>query len=61
MSDLKILREYLCIQQTVRPTLPQDIKDESEALITKIDCHRPLASNGKHGNLHTSTCGCEDK
>lgn len=23
--------------------------------------HRPVRSDGKHGDLHTSACGCEDK
>jgi hypothetical protein len=30
-------------------------------LIQRIDTHRPLGSDGKHGRLHTPTCGCEDK
>lgn len=23
--------------------------------------HRPTGADGKHGTLHTETCGCEDK
>jgi hypothetical protein len=30
-------------------------------LVEEIDRHRPSGSDGKHGNLHTTTCGCEDK
>lgn len=29
-------------------------------LIAAVDEHRPLRSDGKHGDLHTDTCGCED-
>lgn len=29
------------------------------ALIEQCDMHRPLGSNGKHGDLHTATCGCD--
>lgn len=32
-----------------------------EMLIERLHEHRPIGSNGKHGNLHTPTCGCEDK
>lgn len=30
-------------------------------LIDQLEQHRPTGSDGKHGNLHTTTCGCEDK
>ena len=32
-----------------------------QKLIDEIDVHRPLGSDGKHGRLHTPTCGCEDR
>lgn len=32
-----------------------------DRLIAEIDQHRPLRADGKHGDLHTPTCGCEDK
>lgn len=30
-----------------------------QMLINEIDVHRPLGPDGKHGNRHTPTCGCE--
>lgn len=30
-------------------------------LAAVLRLHRPVGSNGKHGSLHTPTCGCEDK
>lgn len=55
----KTLREKLCIQQTFAPD--RHTSAEIGRLISLLDLHRPLGSNGKHGNLHTPTCGCEDK
>jgi hypothetical protein len=28
-------------------------------LLATLALHRPTASDGKHGDLHTPTCGCE--
>jgi len=61
MSELrqwcpKMLREQLCNQQLWAPDA--FTKGEIGRLINVLDLHRPLASNGKHGNLHTPTCGC---
>jgi hypothetical protein len=68
VGRLKTMREALCLAQTAllnrldRPTLPQhQASDTIQALIFEIDQHRPLGPNGKHGNLHTLTCGCEDR
>jgi hypothetical protein len=64
---LKMLREYLCTLQghLVRTAASKSSQkyrsDTIQQLIDEIDRHRPLAPNGKHGNLHTATCGCEDK
>lgn len=65
-QDIKMLRETLCIAQwEVNHTLGNAAKKyQSEALqqlINECDRHRPLASNGTHGNLHTDTCGCAEK
>lgn len=53
----KTLREKLCQQEWSAPD------DETRAaivrLIATLDRHRPLGSDGKHGDLHTATCGCE--
>ena len=66
-GNLKSLREALCSAQCElgnsgrnRGQVPYRIKRIGE-VIAEIDRHRPLGPNGKHGNLHTDTCGCEDK
>lgn len=61
--NLKTLREMLCRAQ-VRPhdvEWPADVEYTVDLLIRRIDQHRPVGPDGKHGNLHTPTCGCEDK
>lgn len=57
---LKTLREDLCRYQ-VQDDLPGDVGQMVKALIFMIDWHRPLGPDGTHGDLHTETCGCEDK
>jgi hypothetical protein len=62
-DDLKMLREALCASQALIGRSEQ-YKHHSKRLgqlIDEIDIHRPLGSDGKHGSLHTPTCGCEDK
>lgn len=58
--SIKMLREELCRRST-RNDWPSDIASAVDVLIEMIDRHRPLANDGKHGNLHTATCGCDDK
>lgn len=59
---LKILREHLCrFQSNPVEDRPADISAKVAHLINEIDVHRPLDAGGKHGDLHTPTCGCEDK
>lgn len=65
-DHLKTVREALCVAQSAignfpnRPTnWPQHIP-HLQHLIDDIDRQRPIGSNGKHGNLHTPTCQCED-
>jgi hypothetical protein len=62
----KMLRETLCIAQT---RIGNSIYEQDRAaadiarlqrLIDECDRHRPLGPDGKHGDLHTPTCGCED-
>lgn len=64
-ADPKALRETLCIAQTWFG-LSQRTDREShvvrlQELINECDVHRPLGPDGKHGDRHTDTCGCEDK
>jgi hypothetical protein len=70
VNNLKATREALCVAQsalTEWARLGRDVNrvphwvDRVQALIDQIDVHRPLGSDGKHGNRHTPTCGCEDK
>lgn len=57
-----MLREHLCSDQARwGREWPDGISSAVDVLINMIDRHRPLGSNGKHGDLHTATCGCEDK
>lgn len=66
-DSLKMLRETLCIAQAgvIDRVYDLDRKrehlDRIDRMIKDIDRQRPLGTNGKHGNLHTDTCGCEDK
>jgi hypothetical protein len=63
----KMLRETLCVVQTRigNSPLDEDRKDghiaRLQRLIDECDRHRPLGPDGKHGDLHTATCCCEDK
>lgn len=62
----KMLRETLCVAQALLGlATPPHRRDEHIArlqrLVDACDRHRPLGQDGKHGNRHTATCGCEDK
>lgn len=62
----KMLRETLCVAQTALGiAFPNDPRlwthlDRLGRLIDECDRHRPLGPDGKHGDRHTPTCGCED-
>lgn len=57
--SIKMLREDLCRRQAQSAEWPNDVKVAVQELIDLVDRHRPLKSNGKHGELHTETCGCD--
>lgn len=66
--SLKSTREALCLAQSALLNFwpaegdrPKDRADTLQGLIDDIDRQRPLGSDGKHGNRHTATCGCEDR
>lgn len=72
MTDLtvpdspKAIREALCLAQSSVLCRPAD-RDRVHAvvavlkrLIDECDRHRPIGPDGKHGNRHTPTCGCDD-
>lgn len=66
-DTVKMLRETFCIAQSAIQHWPGD-EDRKPVhiarlgrLIDDIDRQRPLGPDGKHGNRHTATCGCEDR
>lgn len=63
--DVKMLRETLCeAQSLITIWMPDGYMHHLghlQKLINECDKHRPLGPDGKHGNRHTDTCGCEDK
>src|SRR5690606_25377596 len=61
----KMIREALCVAEgaTLRNVGKQNLHGAREvlgALIQECDRHRPLGPDGKHGDRHTATCGCDD-
>lgn len=60
----KMLRKTLCLAQTAIGALSGETGrhhiDRLQRLINACDVHRPLGPDGKHGDRHTRTCGCED-
>lgn len=64
-KDLKMLRETFCLAQTALNEMWSDKAsihiNRLQMLIDELDNYRPLGADGKHGNLHTPKCGCEDK
>ena len=58
--SVKMLRERLCAEQVHASEWPENIRSAVDVLINMIDRHRPLGPDGKHGERHTSTCGCDD-
>jgi hypothetical protein len=64
-DTLKMVREALCVAQHGLGYLHDRNADRHRELLGRliegIDQQRPLGPDGKHGHLHTITCGCEDK
>lgn len=65
VDNVKMLRETLCLAQVgITNRMPaQDAwphLDRLQRLIDQLDAHRPLGPDGKHGDRHTPTCGCDD-
>lgn len=61
----KMVREALCVaehavNQNVADINKHGAPDVLAALINECDRHRPTGPDGKHGDRHTPTCGCED-
>jgi hypothetical protein len=65
-DNVKGLREILCLAQYVGENSPVHINTplynrRIQEVIDELDKHRPVGPDGKHGNLHTETCGCKNK
>lgn len=67
-DSLKSVREALCLAESAllnywphEGDRPMDRAHILERLIADIDRQRPLGPDGKHGQRHTTTCGCEDR
>lgn len=61
-KSLKSLREALCVAEnavTHRWGSSHPARAAMSQIIAEIDRQRPLGSDGKHGDRHTPTCGCE--
>lgn len=65
---VKMVREALCFAQTaVNHVYSADNKQKGmysdilQDMIDDCDRQRPLGRDGKHGNLHTDNCGCDDR
>lgn len=69
-STPKAVREALCAAQVAlvkrmaqgfdADTVPTHV-DQLAILINRIDEFRPLGPDGKHGDRHTSFCGCDGR
>jgi hypothetical protein len=64
-DTLKMVRETLCVAQSaIAFTFADDPRlaehtDRLQRLIDDVDRQRPLGPDGKHGDRHTLTCGCD--
>lgn len=63
VDNIKMLREALCIAQAEigrsHARYTKSTTGRITNLIDELDRHRPLGPDGKHGDRHTETCGCE--
>ncbi len=57
-DSLKMLRETLCRLQ-IHASAADDVAQLGHLLVA-IDLNRPLGPDGKHRDLHTNTCGCDE-
>lgn len=55
-DSLKLIRETLCVAQTA---VSNQHRERIQRVIAEIDRQRPLGPDGKHGDRHTPSCGCE--
>jgi len=60
----KMAREHFAVIQTIvaqEDIFQQNVPAQNmiSNVLEQLDAHRPLGIDGKHGDLHTDTCGCE--
>ena len=66
-DSVKMIRETLCVAQNDvgNHRAESDRRDEHvqrlQRMIDWCDEQRPLGPDGSHGDLHTDTCGCDDR
>lgn len=67
-GDVKMLVETLCLAQSAIAERARQGMDAARApehiarlqdLLDQCELHRPLGPDGKHGDRHTPTCGCD--
>ncbi len=62
-DSIKMLRETFCVAQTWFGLSQRSDRANHVArlqeLIDECDRQRPLGPDGKHGDRHTPTCGCD--
>lgn len=61
-SDMKMLGEALAVAENLISAEPQyrSLARHLGGLLRQVNHHRPTGTDGKHGDLHTATCGCDD-
>lgn len=61
-SDMKMLGEALAVAENRLLSEPQyrSLARHLGGLLRQVNHHRPTGTDGKHGDLHTATCGCDD-
>lgn len=60
----KMIRETLCVAQSAIAVFLAGPRNQEhiqrlQRLIDECDRHRPLGPDGRHGDRHTPTCGCD--
>ena len=66
-DTIKMLQETLSVAQSrIHAAAPDDPRnhehiDRLQRLIDDCQRQRPVGPDGKHGERHTPTCGCEDR
>ena len=60
-SSLRFRRSNASTPATTRAEPWTTHREKIRLLMDECERKRPTGSNGKHGDLHTTECGCEDR